>query len=139
LALVLLIVPCLAGVLSVTPASAGLDLCRTDPILVLSNGAQIHLKAVIADGAADVQGVQYVVQLPPGVTIIRTTYNGSALRGKESVATGAQAGSGSATVETLVTTGASNVPVAVSASVPAGSSATQSGYAGQPVSVTLTL
>lgn len=139
LALVLSIAPFLASVLTVTPASAGLDLCRTDPIVWLSNGTQIHLRAAISDNAADVQGVQYVLQLPPGVAVSRSVYTGSALRGKETVTSQTSTASGTVSVQTLVTTGASDVPVTVSAAVPGGDSGSQSGLAGQQVSLTLAL
>src|SRR5690349_8737564 len=45
--------------------------CKSDPTVLLSNGAVLDLQADIADsyGTADVKSVQYTIHVPKGLTV----------------------------------------------------------------------
>lgn len=116
-------------------ASASVGLCRTDPIVMLSNGVTMRLTTGVNDASSDVQSVLYTVALPAGVSINQVVYTGGALGGKESVVA-QTANDGSAYNTTvLVTTGASNVQVAAGVALTSGQSGAAAGYSGQPFTV----
>jgi hypothetical protein len=51
-------------------AHAQLAACRSDPVLVLSNLADLDLQAGISDNLSDVGSVSYVVHAPAGTSVI---------------------------------------------------------------------
>jgi hypothetical protein len=58
------------GPLASRPALAGFTTCTSDPIVSLSNGAQIDLKAAIGDTSSDVRSVTYTVHGPAGTRML---------------------------------------------------------------------
>lgn len=60
------------AVLPVAPYSAHAQLaaCRSDPVLTLSNLAQLDLQAGISDNLSDVKNVAYVVHAPAGTSLL---------------------------------------------------------------------
>src|SRR5690349_13045373 len=59
--------------------------CRTDPILVLSNGAQVQLASSIGTDYNNVRNVVYTVHAPRGTTVLLTIYTDNPLGSKERV------------------------------------------------------
>jgi hypothetical protein len=52
------------------PAShAAISGCRSDPVVILSNGNTLHLSAIINDTTTDVQQVSYTLHAPVGTWI----------------------------------------------------------------------
>jgi hypothetical protein len=48
---------------------AAISGCRSDPIVILSNGNTLHLSTVVSDTATDVQQVSYTLHAPVGTWI----------------------------------------------------------------------
>jgi uncharacterized NAD-dependent epimerase/dehydratase family protein len=44
--------------------------CRSEPVVVLSNGYAIDMNATVSDDASDVQSVNYTVKVPSGVSVV---------------------------------------------------------------------
>jgi hypothetical protein len=61
-----------AGLLGASSAHAAFIGCRSDPIVILSNGVVIDLSANIADDVHDVQSITYVLHVPKGVSLLRS-------------------------------------------------------------------
>jgi hypothetical protein len=59
-------------------ASAGLDACRGDPVLHLSNGKTMTIDATIGTSVANVKNVQYEVHVPRGVKLVGEDWTGDA-------------------------------------------------------------
>src|SRR5438067_10480607 len=92
-------------VLPFTPrlAHAQLKGCQTDPVLLLSNGTELDLQALIDDYSDDVQQVTFTVHAPDGTTLV--TYTPGVLGPKEVVHFAADQASGHYTTTTVVDTG----------------------------------
>src|SRR2546421_11994133 len=65
--------------------SAAIFLCRTDPVVLLSDGTVIRLQTTISANPADVQWVSYTVHAPAGTTLSRLVYTGGSLGAQETV------------------------------------------------------
>jgi len=106
-----------ASSLQVPSALAYVGGCRTDPVVVLSNGAALDLSAGISDNLSDVRSVVYVVHAPVGIHET-AVINTSGLMGlKETVQFSADDAVNTFDVSTTVSTGQSNVAVQANASV----------------------
>ena len=64
---------------SVHAASA----CRSDPIVVLSNGVTLRISEDIAAAASQVTAIAYVVHAPAGTQLVSVTYTPGAVGAKE--------------------------------------------------------
>lgn len=53
-------------------AHADIAGCRSDPVLLLSNGVELDVSSTIAAAAADVQQVTYTVHIPVGTSPVLT-------------------------------------------------------------------
>lgn len=73
------------SLLSASPASAAIRTCRTDPVILLSNGEIIQTDATIETDVSDVQEVRYTLHLPKGVQVIAVIHTPSQIRDKEVV------------------------------------------------------
>jgi hypothetical protein len=108
----------LLATLSLSPfftgkASADFALCRTDPVVLLSNGVVVDLTASISDSAADVSQIVYTVHVPQGVSVARI-YETGPLAGVETENVVADRASGTYDSTTTVTTASgATVPVTV--------------------------
>jgi hypothetical protein len=119
---------------------AGYSVCRTDPIVQLSNGKTVKVLASISDLAADVQNVAYTVHIPAGVSLVHSTYTGGTFAGKESLTVFADAAAATYTTTTTVTTGHSGVVVTATTSVTTSQSTVSrsvSGLSGQALTVSV--
>jgi hypothetical protein len=61
-----------AGLLGAHDTRAAFIGCRSDPIVILSNGVVLDLSADIVDDVSDVQQVNYVLHAPKGVSLLRS-------------------------------------------------------------------
>jgi hypothetical protein len=66
----------LAGLGAVQPAQADIGICRSDPLVLLSNGVRVSLTDVVGDPASDVQHISYLLRAPVGTTIQTVLYPG---------------------------------------------------------------
>jgi phage gp46-like protein len=96
-----------AGPQSAFAASA----CRTDPILVLSNGAEVQLASSIGTEYSNVQSVVYTVHAPRGTFVLLTIYTDNPLGSKERVQFYADQPSNTYTTDTVVNTVRGNANV----------------------------
>jgi hypothetical protein len=119
---------------------ASYHICRTDPILQLSNGKAVTVLTTITDTAADVQTVTYTVHIPAGVSVVHSQYTSGALAGKESLTVFADAAAATYATTTVVTTGHTGIPVTATTSVTTTKSAVSSsvgGLSGQALTVSI--
>ena len=106
-------VTCLLGLVAVTPrpATAAIVACRTDPIVLLSNGMVVRVTVKIADTADNVEHITYVLRAPRGTRVVNLVYTGGALLGKETLIFVADQRRGRYVAATHVETVAGIVPV----------------------------
>jgi len=85
--------------------------CRTDPVLVLSNGAEVQLASSIGTSYDNVRNIVYTVHAPRGTVILLTIYTDNPLGSKERVVYYADQASNTYTTDTVVntTSGSSSV------------------------------
>ena len=94
-----------------TPAARAYDFCRSDPAVLLSDGATVDLSAAIADSLADVQGVSYTLHTPPGTFVVAWAGTDGLMGLKETFRSIADAPTGTYASTTVVTTTATPVGV----------------------------
>lgn len=104
----------LTGALVPGKASAGLLACRSDPYVVLSNGAQVDLSASINDSASDIKQTLYVLHTPVGTRPVLTVKTDGLLGLTEKFVFYADEPANTYDTYTTVTTGAKNVSVTAS-------------------------
>ena len=102
----------LAGTVLVPSARADLVACRSDPVVILSNGVTVDLTATINDTAADVQQVAYTLHAPMGTSIVSVLYTSGVLGPKEVLRFVADSTAGVYRSLTHVRTGSHGVAVA---------------------------
>ena len=123
-------------------AFAGVTVCRTDPVVTLSNGVTVTMAASIYDTQSDIQKVVYALHAPARVTVISITWPNDPLSSKESVQYYADNTSGRYTTQTTVTTGTKGK--SVSATTQAQNSltwisASTSGTSGSAITISVSL
>src|SRR5687767_11379818 len=111
MATVLTLVSLLAVVAGPGAAFAGLGGCRTDPVIVLSNGRVLQLAAQIDTNLNNVRSVVYTVHAPVGTYPVLIIYTENPLRNVERVDFHADLLPGRYTTETLVDTTGNNTRV----------------------------
>lgn len=82
LSIILLLVAVLLAA-PVSTASAALRTCRTDPIVMLSDGHKVSLSVTMATDAANVNEIRYNLRVPQGVTVTDVVYTGGSFAKKE--------------------------------------------------------
>lgn len=140
---VLLGIVCVAGPLLPRSAFALLSTCRSDPVVVLSNGATIDLQAGIQDSQSDVQGVVYAVHVPKGTRALSVVNTDGLIGLVERVVVYSDSPAGTYTSDTSVSTGANNVGVTATTTVISSLGLTLgiksvSGLSGQSLSIQIT-
>lgn len=124
-------------------ASADFILCRTDPVVVLSNGMVLDLTTSVADTAQDVKQINYTVNLPKGVTVSQVYYTPGPLSHVETVTSLSGNSAGAYDTTTTVTTGTSGLNVTATAvlvnaaTFSVTGSGSTSGLSPQPLQITL--
>ena len=93
-------------------AFAGLGGCRTDPVILLSNGRALQLAAEIDTNINNVQSVVYTVHAPIGTYPLLILYTDNPLRNVERVVFRADSLPGRYSSETVVDTTQNNTEVA---------------------------
>jgi hypothetical protein len=89
--------------------------CRTDPVVVLTNGAQLQFGANIDTTYSNVERVDYTIHGPVGSAPLLIVYTDNPLGSVERVHYTADAGVNTYTVDTVVTTGSGRAQVTASA------------------------
>ena len=100
----------MASLLIAHPASAAIRSCRTDPVILLSNGEIVQTDATIATDAENVQQVIYTLHLPVGVKVIAVVNTPSRLGDREVVNFVDDLPPYHYSTDTLITTFTPNVP-----------------------------
>lgn len=72
-----------AGQLSAIPSYAHITTCRSDPLVVLSDGTQLALTADIGTAEANVQRIAYTLHVPNGVSVRHVQFTQGGLGGRE--------------------------------------------------------
>jgi hypothetical protein len=93
----------LALTLGTGTAQAASSGCRTDPIVVLTNGAQLQFGANISSSYSNVQRVDYTIHGPSRSAMLLVIYTDNPLGSVERVHYYADAGVNTYTVDTVVT------------------------------------
>jgi hypothetical protein len=130
----------LTGLVAPHLAHAQVSGCMSDPVVSLSNGTQLDLYAWIDDSSQDVQQVTFVVIVPRGVQEV--AYTPGLLGSKQVVNVYAHGAPDSYVAATLVTTQTGGVQVTTTTravGTRGGASTSASGYAGQWITVHVSL
>ncbi|HEV3309721.1 MAG TPA: hypothetical protein VG815_04305 [Chloroflexota bacterium] len=67
IALAVAVLPAASGLVSVGSAQAAVGVCRSDPVVVLTNLRTMDISATVADSQSDLKSVSYTIHLPVGV------------------------------------------------------------------------
>ena len=131
-----LVAALLVGLVAPHMAHAQVSGCTADPVVSLSNGTQLDLYASIDTSSQDVQQVTFNVTVPRGVQEV--AYTPGLLGPKQVVNVSSHGGPHNYATATLVTTQTSGVHVTVTTravGTGGGASASDSGHAGQWITV----
>lgn len=123
--LVALTVGLLMSTFGASSARAEIGSCRSDPVVLLSNGVTLDLSAAIADTDSDVQQVSYALTIPAGTTVTSVTNTSGPLGPKETFQASSTNPANTYTTVTVVYTGARQISVTAVTQVVA---ITQLGY-----------
>lgn len=126
-----------AGLANTGSASAALTYCRTDPIVHLANGPDVHLSVGVGDNASDVQQISYVVHVPSSSVVTGVTSTGSWANGKESVQVVADEPANTYVTDVTVQTGAPSAAVTATTKVPGLGESSVSGQSGSDLTTTV--
>jgi hypothetical protein len=116
-------------------ALASIGSCRTDPMLMFSNGTVIKLETRIGDSSSDVQQIIYTVNAPAGTTVTNIVYTGGELKDRESVQVQTSNSANSYDTSTQVFTGQSGVSVTAETKIPSVANGSATGFAGDTLLV----
>jgi hypothetical protein len=88
--------------------------CRTDPVVVLTNGAQLQFGADIATSYSNVQSVVYTIHAPAGSAVALIIYSDNPLGSVERVQFYADSPNNYYTIDTIVYTAKGRFSVSTS-------------------------
>lgn len=97
------LIAALLGSITSTASAVAMG-CRTDPIVKLANGKQIKTSVAISVDAAKVIAIQYTLHMPPEDKAVKVTFQGGALKAKETLSVVYDGAPNTYRVETIVTT-----------------------------------
>lgn len=80
--------------------------CRTDPVVLLSDGTRLTVTATIADTARDIRAVTYAVHVPAGTSLAHLSFPSDGIRVRETVRVYADNQPATYDVATTIDTGA---------------------------------
>jgi hypothetical protein len=123
-----------SGPLRAHGVEAKFSVCRSDPVIALSDGKSVTITDSISDASTDLQHITYVLHAPTGVTVSRVTYT-AGMSAIESLQFYADQTAGHYVAGTQVTTKTSpTAPVSLSVTI-SRVTKTASGTAGQLLTV----
>lgn len=61
---------------TISPDPNRIIICRTDPLVFLSDGTRVKMTAEIGTAAQNVQGIVYTLHAPVGTSVVRIVYTG---------------------------------------------------------------
>lgn len=133
LALAALAVSVLAvGPMATLTASAHTGVCRSDPVIYLSNGKTVTLYETISDVSADVTGGNYILHGPMGTSVTSASWSGT-LGSQQSLTYYADQKAGDYSASSTVLTKKTGIPVTAYMQVDGNSSKSSSGYSNTPI------
>lgn len=135
---VLLFLVALLAAFPVSTVSAALRTCRTDPIVMLSDGNTVAMSATMATEAGNVRQIAYKLHVPSGVTVTKIVFTGGEWAKKEVVEVYADLPSGKYRSETTVFTHSGSASVSATARLKSGFFGTARGRSGERLVVDLT-
>jgi hypothetical protein len=92
--------------------------CASDPFVVLSNGATVHLDAVLPNTPiGDLQSVSYTLVIPAGTTVVQQVNTDGVVGTKEQFQYSATNSTGAYRTSTLVQTLTTGDPVTATTSI----------------------
>ena len=97
--------------LAVPSRSLAAVACRSDPIVILSNGIVLDLSATINDTVDDVTEVRYTLHVPSGIGIVTAISTDGAVGYRERFAVQADSAPGTYSTVIRVKTGAKNTAI----------------------------
>jgi hypothetical protein len=100
-----------ATLLNGTGGTHAATVCRTDPTVTLSNGAQVTLYEDISDSAGDVTGVSYQLHIPVGLTVKSIAYSGAVASSLQTITVKADENAGNYDAYTVLSTRTANISV----------------------------
>lgn len=118
-------------------ASAALIRCRTDPKFYLSNGDKLTIVLDISAASSDILYADYVLHLPPGVTVQQVVYTAGGIGEYESYSVVNDGARDTYRAEVLVMVQRGSVPVIVTASSRQGQNLSFSGFSARQIPVML--
>ena len=127
---------------SQSPSPKVIGHCRTDPVVLLSDGTRLTVTATIADTARDVRAVAYAIHVPAGTSLARLSFPSDGLKVRETVHVYADNQPATYGVATIVNTGATTQAVVqMRVIIPDGRQAvaTSGGAAHQMISTRVTM
>jgi hypothetical protein len=107
----------LAGSLAPRRAQAAVSLCRTDPIVLLSNGVVVQLTASFQLLPADVKAIHYNLRVPAGTRVSYIVFAGGGVSQLESMTVKANDAPGTYDSSSIVYSSMSGVTVSVTEQV----------------------
>jgi hypothetical protein len=117
------------------PAMASQGVCRSDPVVVLSNLQVMDLSATINDNSSDLNNVSYSMSLPQGVRPLLVIATDGLVGQHETFSWTANQPAGQYSVTTYVSTGATVPVTAVGISI-LSKSYSQNGTSNENITVT---
>jgi hypothetical protein len=122
----------------VSTVSAALRTCRTDPIVMLSDGNNVSMSATMATEAGNVRQIAYALHVPSGVTVTKIVFTGGDWAKKEVVEVYSDLPNGKYRSETTVSTHSGSADVSATAKLKSGFFGTTRGRSGDRLVVDLT-
>ncbi len=115
--------------------------CRTDPVIVMSDGTGLDITATINTTVSNVASVAYTVDTPRGLSVEQVAYTGGSLSKKEKLIVYADQNPGVYITTTYVTTSSTATMTTTSTLVQVSStvitSKSISGHTAQNLTITL--
>jgi hypothetical protein len=125
-------------ILQVESASAILRQCRGDPIFFLSDKTKLTVVVEMDTEESNVQEVNYLLHVPPGVDVDRVVFTAGGLGEKETYEVVQDSQEETFTVDTFVTTRMSGVNITVTSTLAPNITGTAVGHEGEHLTVELT-
>jgi len=119
-----------------SPASAAVGVCRSDPVFTFANGKTLTLNETITDSKSDVIGATYVLHIPVGWAVSKISYTGT-VGSQQNLSWYADQPAGEGSASTTVLTKTAKVPVTANATLGSKKSSSVSGISNEALTNTM--
>jgi hypothetical protein len=117
----MLMIALLAGLVASLATSgtalAGRSVCRTDPVVTLTDGTVLDLWATVETERSNINRIEYTLHAPPGSRVLLVAYTGGLLGVREHFTLQADAAPGEYWTDTVVYTNNQGVASSVQAEI----------------------